>query len=388
MTTTERPLFFTTLPVSSDFGWGICGRNLLRELGLRGRVSFVYDKYCTERSTNAIEDAWMHSTLATPEDLALYQTAHNHPTFIPITEFCDLAASPGGGTNVVGVAFNLKIFEESIPQLRDRLAYIAAGSEWSRDLFEMNGIRAVAAPQGVDQALFNESFAEKSLPDDKFLIYSGGKFEFRKGQDYVIRAVQHMQQKYKDVWLVAQWYNQWVFSYNSMTRSDKITFTPADHALTQQEYVLDMGRTLVENGIDPNRVILAPNTSQALAPILIRETDIGIFPNRIEGGTNLMLMEYMACGKPAIATAHTGHLDVVNDRWALCLKNNTPVYVQHDHPAGYDSWFEVDVDELIAHLEWAYNNRNAAKGKGQRAAVEMKKFTWTSCVDRMLKGPV
>lgn len=382
----DRPLFFTTLPVSQDFGWGICGRNLLRELGHLGRVSFIYDRYCPERSSNAIEDAWLRSTLATPEEEALFQTAHNHLTLVAVTEFGDLAASPGGGKNVVGVAFNLKIFEDGIPRLQNQFAYIAAGSEWCKELFLKNGISAVAAPQGIDNAIFHEGFAEKILPDDRFLIYSGGKFEFRKGQDYVIRAVQHMQQKYPDVWLVAQWFNQWLFSYNSMSRSDKLVFNPAT-SLSNQEFAQEMGKIFADNGVDPNRVILAPNTPQTLAPVLIRETDVGIFPNRIEGGTNLMLMEYMACGKPAIATAHTGHLDVVDETWALCLKNNSLVHVTHDHPAGFDSWYEVDIDELIAHLEWAYNNRNAAKRLGQRAANQMKRFTWKDCAAQIVNGP-
>ena len=100
-----------------------------------------------------------------------------------------------------------------------------------------------------------------------------------------------------------------------------------------------------------------------------------------------MLMEYMACGKPAIATAHTGHLDVVADEWALCLKNNSPVHVTENHPPGFDSWYESDLDELIAHLEWAYNNRDAARRLGLRSATEMKKFTWKNCADRIVTGP-
>ena len=383
---TDSPLFFTTLPVAQDFGWGICGRNLLRELGHLGRVSFIYDRYCVERSSNAIEDLWIRSTLATPEEQALYQTPHNHLTLVAVTEFGDLAASPGGGKNIVGIAFNLKIFDDGIPRLRDQFAYIAAGSEWCKDLFLKNGINAVSAPQGIDQALFHSGFAEKILPDDRFLIYSGGKFEFRKGQDYVIRAVQHMQQKYRDVWLVAQWFNQWLFSYNGMSLSDKVIFNPAT-SLSNQEFSQEMSKIFADNGVDQNRVILAPNTPQTLAPILIRETDVGIFPNRIEGGTNLMLMEYMACGKPAIATAHTGHLDVVADDWALCLKNNSPVHVTENHPPGFDSWYESDLDELIAHLEWAYNNRDAARRLGLRSATEMKKFTWKNCADRIVTGP-
>ena len=41
-------------------------------------------------------------------------------------------------------------------------------------------------------------------------------------------------------------------------------------------------------------------------PQVYQNTDVGIFPSRCEAGTNLVMMEYMACGKPAIATVGTG----------------------------------------------------------------------------------
>jgi hypothetical protein len=39
-------------------------------------------------------------------------------------------------------------------------------------------------------------------------------------------------------------------------------------------------------------------------------TDCGLFPNRCEGGTNLVAMEYASIGRPIVANALTGHADI------------------------------------------------------------------------------
>ena len=55
---------------------------------------------------------------------------------------------------------------------------------------------------------------------------------------------------------------------------------------------------------------------------LYRNTDVGVFPNRCEGGTNLVLMEYMACGKPVIASCTSGHRDIVSEEMRFLLKRS------------------------------------------------------------------
>jgi hypothetical protein len=39
---------------------------------------------------------------------------------------------------------------------------------------------------------------------------------------------------------------------------------------------------------------------------LCRNTNVGFFPNRCEGGTSLVLMEYMACGRPVTPQSRAG----------------------------------------------------------------------------------
>jgi glycosyltransferase involved in cell wall biosynthesis len=47
-------------------------------------------------------------------------------------------------------------------------------------------------------------------------------------------------------------------------------------------------------------------------PSILCEMDVAVFPNRCEGGTNLVAMECMACGLPVILSRNTGHLDLID----------------------------------------------------------------------------
>ena len=88
-----------------------------------------------------------------------------------------------------------------------------------------------------------------------------------------------------------------------------------------------MNHTYAINGLDPDRIRtcdLIPNEKQRE---IYRNTDIGIFPNRCEGGTNLVLMEYMACAKPVIASYTSGHKDKVSNDNALLLFNIERIYI-------------------------------------------------------------
>jgi hypothetical protein len=91
-----------------------------------------------------------------------------------------------------------------------------------------------------------------------------------------------------------------------------------------------------------DRVIAIKATPNgAMAPIY-RECHVGLFPNRCEGGTNLVAMELIACGIPAIISANTGHLDLMQRTFAR------PVDCD---PATNES----DLDQILHELERVFS---------------------------------
>jgi glycosyltransferase involved in cell wall biosynthesis len=224
--------------------------------------------------------------------------------------------------------------------------------------------------QGIDETIFNPYANHKHYFEDHFVIFSGGKFELRKGQDLVIRAFQIFHERHKDVLLVNSWFNHWSFSMQTMAASPHINYQ-----LGGEDYCTAMNKLLVANGIDINRVITLPPKANIAMARIYKNTDCGLFPNRCEGGSNLVLMEYMACGKPAIVSNTSGHRDVANATNALLLQDLNPVSVAQDEEI-VAVWDEANLDEILAQLEWAYAHRAALQTLGAAAGKSMASYTW------------
>lgn len=105
-------------------------------------------------------------------------------------------------------------------------------------------------------------------------------------------------------------------------------------------------------------------------------SDIGLFPDRCEGGNNMVMCEYMGCGRPVIASSMTGHHDIVTPDNAICLENYEPIVATLDG-AATGVWFEPSVDEIICKLEQAYDNRQALESIGAAAGKSMSALSWS-----------
>ena len=79
---------------------------------------------------------------------------------------------------------------------------------------------------------------------DSFVIFSGGKFEFRKGQDIVIKAFRHLQDKYRDVNLITSWFNSWDFSFNTMSMSNYPITQLSDICMSMYGFALERSRLI------------------------------------------------------------------------------------------------------------------------------------------------
>jgi len=369
---------YAVLPTGSFHGWGVCGKYITKELSRITPVRLITEGF----DAAAIQDVFDHmllKDLLVPEQ-EQQQLRNGAPVTVDVPvlqNILDKSLRPAlpsfrGSWNVGYTFFEDNILHPSyIENGRRFYDVVVTGSRWCEDVLRGYGMTNIATIiQGIDPTIFNPTHATKEYLQDRFVIFSGGKFELRKGQDLVIRAFKIMQDRYPDVMLVNSWYNHWATSMQTMTASPHIRFVPQSG-----DYSTLMERTFVENGIDPARVITLPPLPNIMMTRIYRNTDIGVFPNRCEGGTNLVLMEYMACGKPAIASYSSGHRDVLTDRNSLPLRALRSIAISHSGQQ-MAVWDDPQLDELVAQLDWAYHHRDTLRGIGMEAGNSMAELTW------------
>ena len=361
------------LPLGNTFGWGICGKYLARELAKLSQVRLVASPFELQDIGNEFEYIEL-LRIAADRESAL-SSAADGPVLQAITgaELLPMAPDIRGKRNA-GYAFieNSNLPQASLDNARAHFDLVVAGSTWCQEVLRAHGMEQTAVVfQGVDQAIFNMYENRKAFFGERFVVFSGGKFELRKGQDIVMRAFRVLQERHDDVLLVNAWFNHWEGSIRSMAASPHIDFDyqGGDHCAA-------INRLLSENGINLRNVVTLPAKPQIAMAQIYKNSDCGLFPNRCEGGTNMALMEYMACGKPAIVSNSSGHRDMANDGNAMLLKRLRPLTLSVGGQATV--WDEPSLDEAIEALEWAYQHREALDDIGEAAGWSMQAHSWAA----------
>lgn len=371
-------MIYTVLPVGSYHGWGVCGKYIVKELSGKTDIKLLTEYFDFNNIGDELDYRLLKDRIV-PE--SVYKEIKNSNSYR--VEFPVLQSITGNtlkpecpnlkGTVNVGYTF----FEDNIlPEAyiengRKYFDVIVTGSAWCEEVLRGYGLKNVTTIiQGIDPTIFNPLYPEKEYFRDRFVVFSGGKFELRKGQDIVIKAFKHLQDRYKDVMIVNSWFNHWPESLNTMRASPHITFNA-----TSNDYATVINQTFADNGVDLNRVITLPPYPNIMMQRIYKNSDVGLFPNRCEGGTNLVLMEYMACGKPVIASYNTGHKDVLTEKNSIRIEKSISLTIANNN-TDIATWEEPNLDETIEKLEWAYNNRTELRQTGKQAGEDLSKMTW------------
>ena len=86
---------------------------------------------------------------------------------------------------------------------------IVTGSTWNREILEAHGlIHVVNVFQGIDTGLFRLPPTGTKRPSaypGRFVVFSGGKLEYRKAQDVVIAAFRQFQARRPEALLIFAW---------------------------------------------------------------------------------------------------------------------------------------------------------------------------------------
>ncbi|MGL5058469.1 MAG: tetratricopeptide repeat protein [Microcoleus sp.] len=378
-------------PVSITSGWGIYGMNLTLQLlkNPAWEVALLAQPSITSEFINPLHKSLLLPVIEKQKSFQELVTANydkqiacNFPVLYALGN--NLASSGvenqiTSGTPV-GVIFfeDTRIAAEAIEKAQ-KYSAIVAGSNWNADVLKSCGLTNVwMVNQGIDPAIFHPA-PKTNLMGDRFVIFSGGKLEYRKGQDIVVAAFKRFRATHPDALLITAWHNFWPQYMLGIEQTGNAIGLPN----INRDGTLGITQWLLANGLPADSFIdigLIPNH---LAGQIVREADCAVFTNRCEGGTNLVAMESMACGIPTILSANTGHLDLIYSNICYPLFHQGQVKPTAHFP-GVEGWGESDVDEVVATLEQIYTHREEAKHRGLAAANFMLDWTWEKQVQRFL----
>lgn len=259
-------------------------------------------------------------------------------------------------------------------QARERgesLDLLIAGSAWQADLLRSAGLdNVVQLAPGFDGRRFHPG-PRKNLFPGRFVIFSGGRLDFRKGQDLVIAAVREFRRRHPETLLIHAWQNLWPELI--------VPFDAAGIVHDLPEYVggqLNITKWLASHGLPPESVVDAGLVSNTVLPDIVREAHVGLFPSRAEASPGTAMLECMASGVPCIVARNTGHNEWAADDFSFPLIEQSEVPSAHARVRASEGWGASSVEEIIAQLEVAYSSAGDTRRRAVAAARQSAPLGW------------
>jgi glycosyltransferase involved in cell wall biosynthesis len=281
------------------------------------------------------------------------------------------------------------VFEtERLEDARDRLARydcILCASNWNAEVVRRHSDKPVCLIfEGIDPSLFHPAPRSGLMNASKFYVFSGGKLEFRKGQDIVVKAFRQFAARHSDAVLVTSWRSPWPqhsAGFQGILEAPLRLDANGQIAVTQW---------CVENGIPQDQVLDVGLIPNPMMPTVVREMDCTISASRCEGGTSLPSMESMACGVPLIIANNTGLSDLIDGDNCIAIRDQKTVS-NASSDACTDGWGESNADEIVEALEKLYADSQLRKAIGNQGArwILDNERTWshhTTQLEELVKG--
>ena len=365
--------------LSDIHGWGVFGLNLIQTLVRHGPVTPMILTEPTllealEEELQELRPLISEMREVTAKIKGQGQSAHSAQIAVlhalgPNFKQGESSNMLSGEPNIGFTFFEKGKFAADAIERANAYDRILAGSTWNRDYGRASGIRDIEfVSQGVDTALFYPSSPSNAY-NNYFTIFSGGKLELRKGQDLVVAAFRIFHERHPDSLLITCWQNHWPETTLDLATSAHVTSAPE----ADKDGKLLITDWAVANGASPKSFIDLGWVPNRKMPGILRDMDVAVFPNRCEGGTNLVAMEAMACGVPCILSGNTGHLDIITESNCFVLEDQRPMI---GSGAQTEMWRESQIEEIIEKLEIIYLDRSKARMRGTSGATFMRTRSW------------
>lgn len=372
----------------SDTGWGVYGTHLALELARRDHLSpaiFAADAGNLPPLARHRIEVPLRECAIRAASLERVPGASIHFDGLMLRALGNNITHSASWNRIIakrnaGVIFieDTTLDDDALARARS-LDLIVAGSHWNEDVLRAAGLtNVVTVLQGIDPTNFHPAPRSGHLAD-RFVVFSGGKLEYRKGQDLVAAAFRVFRARHPDALLMVAWHNNWPQLISDLELAGHVRGTPRAEGNT-----LAITEWLASNGIPADAVIDVGHVPNGLMGQIVREADVALFPNRCEGGTNLVAMECMAAGVPTILSANTGHLDLLATGGAMPLDRQSAPRRPTRFYRGIDGWGECNLEEMVESLELAYRDRAMTAAVAARGAIALGDMSWRVQIGKLV----
>ncbi len=269
--------------VGATSGWGVYGQNLARRLLSTGSalpaplLSPAFDGMLPATAETLAPIIATHMELASAVEVKQGRMLH-----VPFTMLRALgnglhispsSAQVDAPRNIGIVFFESTDLDHAAIERAKRFDRIVAGSTWNADVLRSHGLEnVVTVLQGIDATRF-KARPHKLRRKDQFIVFSGGKLEYRKGQDIVVAAFRAFVMRHPEAKLMVAWHNHWPQTMSEIGTAGHVRGMPP----VDRTGRADIARWLEQNGIPVASVIdlgLRGNTEMAS---LIADADVALF---------------------------------------------------------------------------------------------------------------
>jgi glycosyltransferase involved in cell wall biosynthesis len=349
-------------------GFGYAGRGILNELISAGVQVALF---ALNPSVLLGQD---------PHDAARLALANNarydpRAPSVRIAPARSLAEHVGRGKHVGFPIFEADRFDDAEIHHLNQLDAILVCTKLAAGVVASSGIRipVVVAPLGVDRSVFHEAIGERRTQDRTHkpgptIFVSNGKWEWRKGHDFLLSAF-----------------------CNAFTTSDNVVLKLLSRNYTLSDEANDSWAKVFLGSRLGSKVQLVPRLITHLdVAALLADSDCGVFPSRAEGW-NLGLLECMSVGLNVIATDYSAHTEFVEPA------NCRIVHVDETEPARTGEWVwsegnwaklgPTQMEQMVHHLREVHRlKQEGCLPQNSAGIATAKEFTWRRTAEAVLRA--
>lgn len=338
-------------PISNQTGYGITSTNILKCLCSQGVDISLFPM----QGGVSVDHASDHQLIQG----LLQKTTHTWNPEAPCLKIWhphDLATRVGKGKYGALIFFELDRLRVTETPMVNRLDVVFVSSQWAIDVMKQSGIttKMIKAPLAVDTKIFKDHGQPVTFKNNTYKFINIGKWEIRKGHDFLIEAFNNAFTKEDNVelyminqnpFLSAQENQIWANTYKNSKLGEKVNILP--------------------------RV----NTHTDLAKV-IRDMDCGFFPARAEGWNNEIL-EVMALNKPVITTNYSAHTEYCNEHNSFLIDINGLTNADDgkffNNEGQWADLGQMQMEQTVEHLRKVYKDSIKSNPSGLET---VKKYTW------------